>query len=59
MKKFYRIHDESKIFGVCSGIGNYTKTDPLIWRILFFFMVFSPIPIITGYLLTSILTKII
>ena len=59
MRKFYRIHDESKIFGVCSGIGNYTKTDPLIWRIIFFFLIFSPIPIITGYIVTSILTKIV
>ena len=59
MKKFYRIHDDSIIFGVCSGLGQHTKIDPLIWRLLFFFLIFSPVPIITGYLLTSILTKII
>ena len=59
MKKFYRVHDESKIFGVCSGIGNYTNTDPLIWRLVFFFSIFTPFPIITCYLLTTILTKIV
>jgi phage shock protein PspC (stress-responsive transcriptional regulator) len=57
MKKYHRVHDESKIFGVCSGIGNYTNTDPLIWRLVFFFSIFTPFPIITGYLLTTILTK--
>jgi len=59
MKKFIRIHDDSIIFGVCSGLGNYTKIDSLIWRLLFFFLIFSPVPIITGYILTSILTKIV
>ena len=57
MRKFYRIYDNKKIFGVCGGIGNFTKSDPLIWRLLFFFLIFTPFPIITGYLLTTILTK--
>jgi len=59
MKKFYRVHDESKIFGVCSGIGNYTNTDPLIWRLVFFFLIFTSVPIIIGYIITSFLTKIV
>jgi phage shock protein PspC (stress-responsive transcriptional regulator) len=57
MKKFYRIHDDKVFFGVCEGLGHHTNVDPLIWRLLFFFLIFSPIPIITGYLLTTILTK--
>jgi phage shock protein PspC (stress-responsive transcriptional regulator) len=57
MKKFYRIYDDRKIFGLCGGLGNHTKSDPLVWRLLFFFLIFTPIPIITGYLLTTILTK--
>jgi phage shock protein PspC (stress-responsive transcriptional regulator) len=57
MKKFYRIHDDKVLFGVCEGLGHHTNVDPLVWRLLFFFLIFSPIPIITGYLLTTILTK--
>jgi phage shock protein PspC (stress-responsive transcriptional regulator) len=57
MKKFYRIYDNRVFFGVCEGLGYRTKIDPLVWRLLFFFLIFSPVPIITGYLLTTILTK--
>jgi phage shock protein PspC (stress-responsive transcriptional regulator) len=57
MRKFYRIYDNKVFFGVCEGLGHHTNTDPLVWRMLFFFLIFSPIPIITGYLLTTILTK--
>lgn len=57
MRKFFRVYDDRKIFGVCGGFGKYTKTDPLIWRLLFFFLIFTPVPIITGYLLTTILSK--
>jgi len=59
MKKFYRIHDDSVIFGVCEGLAHRTKIDPLVWRLLFFFLIFSPVPIITGYIITSFLTEII
>jgi phage shock protein PspC (stress-responsive transcriptional regulator) len=59
MKKFYRTHDEKVFFGVCGGLGHHTNVDPLVWRLLFFFLIFSPVPIITGYLLTTILTKIV
>jgi phage shock protein PspC (stress-responsive transcriptional regulator) len=57
MEKFIRIHDDKVFFGVCSGLGRRTNIDPLVWRLLFFFLIFSPVPIITGYLLTTILTK--
>jgi phage shock protein PspC (stress-responsive transcriptional regulator) len=57
MKKFYRIYDDKVFFGVCSGLSQITNVDPLVWRLLFFFLIFSPFPIITGYLLTTILTK--
>ena len=59
MKKFKRVHDDKVFFGVCSGLGYRTNIDPLIWRMLFFFLIFSPVPIITGYLLTTILTETI
>ncbi len=57
MKKFKRIHDDKVFFGVCSGLSYRTNVDPLVWRLLFFFLIFSPFPIITGYLLTTILTE--
>jgi phage shock protein PspC (stress-responsive transcriptional regulator) len=57
MKKFKRVHDDKVFFGVCSGLGYHTNTDPLVWRMLCFFLIFSPVPIITGYLLTTILTE--
>jgi phage shock protein PspC (stress-responsive transcriptional regulator) len=59
MKKFNRVRDGKVFFGVCEGLGHHTNTDPLVWRMLFFFLIFSPVPIITGYLLTTILTKIV
>jgi len=57
MEKFYRTYDDRVFFGICSGLGFRTNIDPLVWRLLFFFLIFSPVPIITGYLLTTILTK--
>ena len=59
MKKFYRIHDDSVFFGVCEGLGYRTNIDPLVWRLVFFFLIFTPVPIITGYIVTSFLTKIV
>jgi phage shock protein PspC (stress-responsive transcriptional regulator) len=59
MKKFRRVYDDKIFFGVCSGLGNHTNIDPLVWRLLFFFLIFSPFPIIIGYLLTTILTEIV
>ena len=35
MKKLYRNKTEYKIAGVCSGIGDYFKIDPIIIRLLF------------------------
>jgi phage shock protein PspC (stress-responsive transcriptional regulator) len=57
MEKFYRTYDDRVFFGICSGLGFRTNIDPLVWRLLFFFLIFSPVPIITGYILTTILTK--
>ncbi len=57
MNKFKRVHYDKVFFGVCAGLGHHTNVDPLVWRLLFFFLIFSPFPIITGYLLTTILTE--
>ena len=39
MKQLFRFPDKGYIGGVCFGIGTYTKTDPIIWRVL---AVFTP-----------------
>ena len=34
-KRLYRNKQDSKIAGICSGIGDYLDVDPVIFRILF------------------------
>ena len=51
--KFYRSYSDKKIAGVCSGLGRYTNTDPLLWRILF--IILGP-GMIISYLLLTLLT---
>ena len=34
-KKLYRSKTDSKIAGICSGIGDYFEIDPVIIRLLF------------------------
>jgi phage shock protein PspC (stress-responsive transcriptional regulator) len=38
MKPFYLSKNERMIGGVCSGLGEYTNTDPLLWRIAAIFI---------------------
>lgn len=33
--KFRLDKREGKLMGVCSGLGNYTGTDPMLWRLGF------------------------
>ena len=35
MKKIYRNSSDSKIAGVCSGIGDYLEVDPVLIRLIF------------------------
>jgi len=39
-KKLTRSIDDRKIFGVCGGLGDYFGIDPIIFRILFLFLLF-------------------
>jgi len=57
MKKFIRVKHSKKIFGVCEGLGLLTVTDPLLWRLLFVVLIFTPFPIIIFYILTTLLTE--
>ena len=57
MKKLYRNKTEYKIAGVCSGIGDYFKIDPIIIRLLFlmaFFMGAGLIVYIIGWIIIPI-----
>ena len=40
MKKLYRNKSDSKIAGVCSGIGDYFEIDPVIIRLGFLLALF-------------------
>lgn len=57
MKQYFRSYIDKKIFGVCGGLGRYTQTDPLIWRLLFVGLWFTPFPILILYIVTTLLTK--
>jgi phage shock protein PspC (stress-responsive transcriptional regulator) len=51
MEKLIRKRN-SKIAGICSGLGEYLNLDETIVRIIFVALIFSPAPIITIYLLS-------
>ena len=40
MKKYYRSKTDKVIGGVCGGLGEYTDSDPVLWRIAFFLVFF-------------------
>jgi phage shock protein C len=50
MKKLKR-PISSTIGGVCAGIGNYIGIDGTIIRLIFFGLIFTPIPIVLIYLI--------
>ena len=49
MKRLYRNKVDKVFGGVCSGFGDYTNIDPVIFRIIFAGLIFSPLPIIFTY----------
>lgn len=44
MKKLYRSKSDTKIAGICAGIGEYFDVDPTLIRLLFVFLF-----IVTGF----------
>lgn len=44
MKRLYRSKSDSKIAGICAGIGEYFDVDPTLIRLLFVFLF-----IVTGF----------
>ena len=54
--KFYRSYSDRKLAGVCSGLGRYTNTDPLLWRLGFILL--GP-GMLLYYILITLLTETI
>ena len=55
MKKLYRSKTDSKIAGVCGGIGEYFNMDPMIVRIITILLVLATgiFPIVIAYILAA------
>jgi phage shock protein C len=53
--KMYRPKVDRVVGGVCSGIAYDMNVDPLIFRVIAFCLIFSPLPIILIYILLWIL----
>jgi phage shock protein PspC (stress-responsive transcriptional regulator) len=51
----YRPKGDCVIGGVCSGLAYDMNVDPLIFRVLAFGLIFTPLPIILIYILLWIL----
>jgi phage shock protein C len=51
MKKQLLRKKESRLGGVCGGLGEYFNIDETIFRVLFLVSIFSPLPSIFTYLL--------
>lgn len=56
-RKFYRIKEGKRIFGLCNGLAEYTDTDVVLWRLLFVILIFVPFPAIIMYIIATIVTK--
>ena len=53
-KKLYRSKKDSKIAGVCSGMGDYFEIDPVIVRLIFLVTLFigaGPLVYLVGWLI--------
>lgn len=57
MKVLYRSKKDSKLAGVCSGLGNYFKIDPVIIRMLVILIcIFTAIlPVLIVYIIAAII----
>ena len=61
-KRIYRNKQDSKIAGVCSGMGDYLNIDPVIIRLIFlatFFLGAGPIIYIIAWIIIPIGEKLI
>jgi phage shock protein C len=55
MKRFYRSASNKRLAGFCGGIGEQLNIDPVFIRFVFICSFFSPLPVITIYLIAWLL----
>jgi phage shock protein C len=55
MRKFYRSATNKRLAGFCGGIGEQLNIDPVFIRFVFICSFFSPLPIVTVYLVAWLL----
>jgi phage shock protein C len=55
-KKLYR-SNERAIAGVCNGIGEYLNIEPILVQVIFFGLIWTPIPIIMIYIFLWLFMK--
>lgn len=52
-KKLYRSNDNKIFLGICGGIGEYLKVDPVIIRIIFVVLIFAGFSGILAYIVAA------
>ena len=57
MKKFYRSRLNRRLAGICGGLGHYTDTDPVLWRILMIILFFTTVPAFFIYIIVALITN--
>jgi phage shock protein C len=60
MKRLYRSRNESQIFGVCGGLGEYLEVDPTVIRLLWVVLAVATaiFPGLIAYLLAAIIVPL-
>lgn len=56
-RKFYRIREGKRLFGLCNGLAEYTDTDVVLWRLLFILLFLLPFPSLIFYIIATIVTE--
>ena len=56
-RKFYRIKEGKRLFGLCTGLAHYTDTDVVLWRLLFLLLFFLPFPSLIFYIAATLVTE--
>lgn len=54
-KRLYKIKSEKQIAGVAAGLAEYLDLDKTLIRVLFAIGIFTPVPVITAYILSWII----
>lgn len=57
MKRLYRSNTEKVLAGIIGGLGEYTNTDPVLWRLLWIIIVIATgvFPGVIAYLIAILI----